>query len=363
KTPVVRSLMGFVMMTSFSLIIYNGPIAIALLVLLIIQGGFFEISRVGYSAYNAKHLPYFKKISYLFLFSINYFMCGETIIEKFGSALMENYLIRPFVLYHKLISFFLYTIGFVLFVLTLKKPYFLKQFTLFAYVHVSLIVAVAPNLAIRNLLFGLVWFIVPACCVIFNDIAAYTFGFFYGRTKLIKLSPKKTWEGFIGAFFTTIIFALVLSSILCCFKFFTCPLEYDFKNGKILYECENSQIFQGETFYLFGLKWTFYPFHKHALVISMFASLVAPFGGFFSSGFKRAFNIKDFGNTIPGHGGIIDRFDCQILIFVFVYVYTNSIISTKTPNFYLNEILSLNAHEQTQFLKLIKSHFNNLDGL
>lgn len=45
--------------------------------------------------------------------------------------------------------------------------------------------------------------------------------------------------------------------------------------------------------------------------MACFASLVAPFGGFFASGFKRAFNIKDFGQSIPGHGGMTDRMDCQ----------------------------------------------------
>ncbi len=39
------------------------------------------------------------------------------------------------------------------------------------------------------------------------------------------------------------------------------------------------------------------------LVLAIFASVVAPFGGFFASGFKRAFKIKDFGDSIPGHGG------------------------------------------------------------
>ena len=45
--------------------------------------------------------------------------------------------------------------------------------------------------------------------------------------------------------------------------------------------------------------------------MATFASLVAPFGGFFASGFKRAFDIKDFGDSIPGHGGMTDRMDCQ----------------------------------------------------
>ncbi|GAA5940087.1 hypothetical protein JCM3775_003276 [Rhodotorula graminis] len=55
------------------------------------------------------------------------------------------------------------------------------------------------------------------------------------------------------------------------------------------------------------------PFQLHAVVLAVFASLVAPFGGFFASGFKRAFNIKDFGDSIPGHGGMTDRMDCQFL--------------------------------------------------
>ena len=44
--------------------------------------------------------------------------------------------------------------------------------------------------------------------VIVNDITAYLFGFFFGRTRLVKVSPKKTWEGFIGALFCTVIFAM-----------------------------------------------------------------------------------------------------------------------------------------------------------
>ena len=52
---------------------------------------------------------------------------------------------------------------------------------------------------------------------------------------------------------------------------------------------------------------TFYPFFVHTFFLSLFASIIGPFGGFFASGFKRAFKIKDFGDIIPGHGGIMDR--------------------------------------------------------
>ena len=59
-------------------------------------------------------------------------------------------------------------------------------------------------------------FLLPASLIVINDIFAYLFGFFLGRTPLIKLSPKKTWEGFIGASVTTIISAFLVrfSSIL-----------------------------------------------------------------------------------------------------------------------------------------------------
>ena len=50
----------------------------------------------------------------------------------------------------------------------------------------------------------------------------------------------------------------------------------------------------------------------HALVMAVFASVIAPFGGFFASGFKRSLKVKDFGDSIPGHGGMTDRMDCQV---------------------------------------------------
>lgn len=48
-------------------------------------------------------------------------------------------------------------------------------------------------------------------------------GFFFGRTPLIKLSPKKTWEGFIGGFIGTVVVAALLADILSRFKWMTCP--------------------------------------------------------------------------------------------------------------------------------------------
>lgn len=65
----------------------------------------------------------------------------------------------------------------------------------------------------------------------------------------------------------------------------------------------------------------------HILVFATFASLIAPFGGFFASGLKRTFKVKDFGESIPGHGGITDRMDCQFIMGLFAFMYYQSFIA------------------------------------
>nr|CAD1829818.1 unnamed protein product [Ananas comosus var. bracteatus] len=79
------------------------------------------------------------------------------------------------------------------------------------------------------------------------------------------------------------------------------------------------------------------PVQWHALALGLFASIIAPFGGFFASGFKRAFKVKDFGDIIPGHGGITDRMDCQMVMAVFAYTYYQSFVMSQ--NFSVEMIL------------------------
>jgi phosphatidate cytidylyltransferase len=62
------------------------------------------------------------------------------------------------------------------------------------------------------------------------------------------------------------------------------------------------------------LKWHMKTMHFYTFFLGLFASFLAPLGGLFASGFKRAIKIKDFANLIPGHGGLTDRMDCQILM-------------------------------------------------
>lgn len=103
-----------------------------------------------------------------------------------------------------------------------------------------------------------------------------------------------------------------------------------------------------------------YPFVLHSLALSLFSSVIGPFGGFFASGFKRAFKIKDFGDVIPGHGGIMDRFDCQYLMATFVNVYISSFIRAPNPQKLYQQLLMLNPAELVKIHDSLAHHLRNL---
>jgi phosphatidate cytidylyltransferase len=65
--------------------------------------------------------------------------------------------------------------------------------------------------------------------IVCNDVMAYVFGFFFGRTPLIQLSPKKTWEGFIGGGIATVIFGLLVSEAGSAYDLKPYSLQYRLK--------------------------------------------------------------------------------------------------------------------------------------
>ena len=115
-------------------------------------------------------------------------------------------------------------------------------------------------------------FIIFVC--IFSDIGGYVFGNIIGGIKLTKISPNKTYSGSIGSF----IFSALPIFIINFFSFFS------FTKDVLTYSL-------------------------NILIFSLSISFFCQIGDLSVSYFKRVKNVKDSGNILPGHGGILDRID------------------------------------------------------
>ncbi len=128
-----------------------------------------------------------------------------------------------------------------------------------------------------------------------SDVGAFTFGKLFGKHKLVpNLSPKKTVEGAVGGIVAALFFGLAYAfifrnRIVINLPYLTCPL------------------------------------------IAGLSSLVAQVGDLAASAIKRQCDIKDYGKCLPGHGGILDRYDS--IIFVAPLVYFLDIMFTHIAKF------------------------------
>lgn len=162
------------------------------------------------------------------------------------------------------LSKYVYTIGYVIlpFIIITKIPFSYNEYK--------------PKIIIS--IFILIWT---------NDTFAYIVGKSIGKHKLIeKISPKKTIEGFIGGILFSIISGILIS------KFYFQPRP-NYLNTSLLI-------------------WII-----SAIIISIFSTL----GDLIESKFKRIAGVKDSGNLMPGHGGILDRLDSIIFVAPFVYLF------------------------------------------
>lgn len=327
----------WMMIGGFFALVYVGHVALMAFVFILQCIMYKEVVSMGHEHSKENQLPGFRHLQW-FWFVTGVYFTYSSLSVSLSPYFNENF---GFLAKHSLmISFLMYSVGVVGFVLSLRKGLYKYQFGMFAWCHVCIMVVVFQvSFLIVNLFSGMIWFMLPAMLIISNDMWAYFFGFFWGKTPLIKLSPKKTWEGFLGAFFATIIFSFFVARILSWFDILTCPqTEFHFSRPV----CEKQPEFIPELYEFpaqlvtilqsVGISWTYTtiaPVQIHAVILSFFASIIAPFGGFFASGFKRAFNKKDFGDLIPGHGGVTDRMDCQILMGLFSYVYYKTFVATS----------------------------------
>ena len=116
------------------------------------------------------------------------------------------------------------------------------------------------------------------------DTFAYLVGIKFGKHKIIPtVSPKKSWEGFVGGFIFTIIAAYLTVNYFS--------------------EIELNQI----------------------IAISLFLPFTATIGDLIESHYKRKAGVKDSGNFIPGHGGMLDRMDAFMFTIPVLYIYLSLI--------------------------------------
>jgi phosphatidate cytidylyltransferase len=150
-------------------------------------------------------------------------------------------------------------------------------------------VLIATVVGVR-LRFGFAWVILAFVVSWLNDTLAYFAGRLFGRTPFYpKVSPKKTWEGFMGGVVGSVLGALGTKA-----TFLVVPQP------------------AGESF---DLGWA------ACVGVGLGASVLGPLGDLAESMLKRAAGVKDSGHIIPGHGGLLDRIDALLFVAPWIYLW------------------------------------------
>lgn len=129
---------------------------------------------------------------------------------------------------------------------------------------------------------GLFWLLQCILPAGISDVGAFFIGSLFGHHKIAPdLSPNKSWEGYFGGMFTSVL------------------LGY----GTGLFLSSYSATFSG----------------ARGILIGLVVGILSPLGDFAKSIFKRQFGLKNTGNLIPGHGGVLDRIDTWLIAGVVSY--------------------------------------------
>jgi|APHig6443717497_1056834.scaffolds.fasta_scaffold05432_4 phosphatidate cytidylyltransferase len=195
-----------------------------------------------------------------------------------------------FVFLRKIFVALFLLIMFISYIINHKKTTFEKIFYMIAstfFVGMSLsCVYLLRNISEKH---GVVYILLALCGAWIADSGAYFVGTFLGKHKLCpEISPKKTVEGFIGGLLSNGVVFVVINLIYVAF----------FAEGyKVNY--------------------------VNTFVLGLICAVLGTIGDLTASLIKRQCNIKDYGNIMPGHGGLMDRFDSVLFVVPFIYVYLN----------------------------------------
>ncbi|KAJ4364503.1 phosphatidate cytidylyltransferase [Neocucurbitaria cava] len=358
---IERTVWTLVMIGGFFWALGAGHLYIIIIVTAVQVISFKEVIAIANVPSKARSLRFTKSLNWYFLGTAMYFLYGESVIYYFKHILMVDRAASTG--YPPQVSSSSSS--------PYKKGHYRFQFTQFAWTHMALFLIVGQaHFVINNIFEGFIWFILPVSMVITNDIFAYLCGITFGRTPLIQISPKKTWEGFLGAWFFTVLWGVGLTHFLAQYKYFICPVNDLGANIWSGLECKPNPVFMARNYALpfvpagvpIPRTFNIMPVQFHVVILGTFASLIAPFGGFFASGLKRTFKIKDFGDSIPGHGGMTDRMDCQFIMGSIAFFYYSSFIAihhTTVGGVIEAAITGLTHEEQMEVVKIMSKHLVN----
>ncbi len=153
----------------------------------------------------------------------------------------------------------------------------------FIYIAISLIHIPMLEIMDSSWVDGKVVICYPFIISFSTDTFAYFSGMLFGKKKLIPdVSPKKTWEGAIGGVIGAVLVSMIANMIFVHFN-------------------------------------KHYEAYDVIVVIALIGSVLSQYGDLIASKIKRFAGIKDYGNIMPGHGGVLDRFDGILITAPFVY--------------------------------------------
>ena len=187
------------------------------------------------------------------------------------------------------ISICIFTLSFIEFTkmskLFLKKKYFKQFLTNCAFASYLFLFLMIFIISLNDIHLKIILFIILLICIS-SDIGGFLFGKVFKGPKLTKISPNKTISGSLGSFFLSMLISLIL-------------LKYIFNTDLI-----------------------------NNILLGFFVSLSVQLGDLFFSYLKRKSSLKNTGNILPGHGGILDRIDGILLgipiglLYVLILIFT-----------------------------------------